>query len=177
MPESPFRSYILGFRDFVMSDDLGEVGAADAVSCFLGLVLEKLEKQPGCILPIIPQLLPTIRHVATNQESFGARESIYGSFQEKLVRIEALYRTPRSIVSRVRSARARGLKPHRSSRTIGTLPLVTTPLHPASRARSHALYRAARVSQQNELQKRGRRRCEDFHLPLWPSCHPVLART
>jgi hypothetical protein len=93
MPESPFRYYMLGFRDFVMSDDFGELGAADAASCFLGLVLEKLEKQPGYILPIIPKLLPAIRHIVTNQATFGASESIYGSFQEKLKRIEALCQT------------------------------------------------------------------------------------
>lgn len=93
MPESPFRYYMLGFRDFLMSGDLGELGAADAASCFLGLVLEKLEKQPGYILPIILQVLPAIRHVATNQASFGASESIYGSFQDKLKRIEALSQT------------------------------------------------------------------------------------
>jgi hypothetical protein len=92
MPEWPFRYHMLGFRDFVMSDDLGE-RAADAASCFLGLVLEKLEKQAGYILPIIPQLLPAIRHIATNQSSFAASESIYGSFQEKLKRIEALSQT------------------------------------------------------------------------------------
>ena len=93
MPELPFRYYMLGFRDFVMSEDLGELGASDAVSCFLGLVLQKLENQPGYIVPIMPNLLPAIRHVATNQASFGASESIYGSFQEKLKRIEALSQT------------------------------------------------------------------------------------
>ena len=93
MPEVPFRYYMLGFRDFVMSDDLNELGAADAASCFIGLVLEKLEKQPEYILPIIPQLLPAIRHVATNQASFEASESIYGRFEEKLKRIETLSET------------------------------------------------------------------------------------
>jgi hypothetical protein len=93
MPESPFRYYMLGFRDFVMSDDFGELGPADAASCFLRLILEKLEKQPEYILPIIPHLLPAIRYVATNQESFHASESAYGSFQEKLERIEALSQT------------------------------------------------------------------------------------
>jgi hypothetical protein len=90
MPELPFGYYILGFRDLVMSDDLGEMGAPDAVSCFLGLVLQKLENQPGCIMPNMPKLLPAIRHVAMSQASFGAAESIYGSFPEKLKRIEAL---------------------------------------------------------------------------------------
>ena len=90
MPVAPFRYYMLGFRDFVMAGEFDPTWAADAASCFLGLVLEKLEKQPGSILAIIPLLLPTVRHIATNQASFGASESIYGSFQEKLRRIEAL---------------------------------------------------------------------------------------
>lgn len=90
MPEIPFRYYMLGFRDFVMSDDLGDMGAPDAVSCFLELVLEKLRKQPQRILPIMPQLLPAIRHVALNQASFGANESIYGNFAQRLTQIETL---------------------------------------------------------------------------------------
>ena len=44
MPELPFRYYMLGLRDFVMSGDFGVIGASDAVSCFLGLVLRKLER-------------------------------------------------------------------------------------------------------------------------------------
>ena len=90
MPVAPFRYYMLGFRDFVMAGEFDATWAPDAASCFIGLVLRKLEKQPGYILAIIPHLLPAIRHVAMNQESYGATESIYGSFQEKLRRIEAL---------------------------------------------------------------------------------------
>jgi len=94
MPELPFRYYMLGFRDFVMAGELDPVDAPDAASCFLDLVLEKLEKQPGYILSIMPQLLPAVRHVSANQASLDASEAIYGSFQEKLKRIEALYETP-----------------------------------------------------------------------------------
>ena len=93
MPEVPFRYYLLGFRDFVMAGEFDHLEASDAASCFLGLVLEKLEKQPGYILPIMPELLPTVRHVAMNQASFDANERIYESFQEKLGHIEALYET------------------------------------------------------------------------------------
>jgi len=91
MPEVPFRYYVLGFRDFVMAGEFNHLEASDAASCFLGLVLEKLEKQPGYILPILPDLLPAVRHVAMNQASFDANERIYGSFLETLGRIEALY--------------------------------------------------------------------------------------
>ena len=91
MPEVPFRYYALGFRDFVMAQDFEHLDTPDAASCFLGLVLDELEKQPGYILPIMPELLPAVHHVAVNQASFKAEESIYGSFREKLERIETLY--------------------------------------------------------------------------------------
>lgn len=89
MPQIPFRYYMLGFRDFVMAE-FEHLGASDAASCFLGLVLEKLEEQPSHILPIMPELLPALRHVAENQAVFGAAESIYGSFRDKLAQIESL---------------------------------------------------------------------------------------
>jgi hypothetical protein len=56
-------------------------------------VLEKLEKQPEYIKPIMPELLSAVRHIATNQASFGATGTIYGSFVEKLERIENLFET------------------------------------------------------------------------------------
>jgi hypothetical protein len=93
MPEVPFRYYMLGFRDFVMAGEFEDREASDAAGCFLGLVLEKLEKQPSYILPIMPDLLPAVQRVAKNQASFDATESIYGGFPEKLGRIEALYKS------------------------------------------------------------------------------------
>src|SRR5438045_8184583 len=44
MREVPFRYYMLGYRDCVMSRDPN--WASDAASCFLGLVIKKLEEQP-----------------------------------------------------------------------------------------------------------------------------------
>jgi hypothetical protein len=93
MPEVPFQYYVLGFRDFVMAGEFEGLEASDAASGFLGLVLEKLEKQPQFILPVMPQLLPATRHIAANQASYDADESIYGSFPKKLKQIEALYAT------------------------------------------------------------------------------------
>jgi hypothetical protein len=43
-PEVPFRYHVLGYRDFVMGKQFDFQDSADAASCFLGLVLEKLEK-------------------------------------------------------------------------------------------------------------------------------------
>jgi hypothetical protein len=94
MPQIPFRYYMLGFRDFVMAGEYEDLGASDAASCFLGLVLEKLEEQPNHILPIMPELLPALRHVAQNQAVFGAAKSIYGSFCDKLAQIESLCHGP-----------------------------------------------------------------------------------
>ena len=90
MPEAPFRYYMLGFRDCVMDRDFDSLETSNAASCFLGLIIEKLEKQPQVIVPIMPELLPTAEHVARNQALYAAEESIYGNFLEKLARIQAL---------------------------------------------------------------------------------------
>ena len=71
MPEVPFRYYVLGFRDFVIAGEFDQLEASDAASCFLGLVLEKLERQPGYILPILPQLLPANQHKQHRAKSPG----------------------------------------------------------------------------------------------------------
>ena len=91
MPEVPFRYYMLGFRDFVMAKQFDFLDSADAASCFLGLVLEKLEKHSRHIVPIMPELLPAVEHVPRNQAVFNAESSIYGDVLEKLSRIQALY--------------------------------------------------------------------------------------
>ena len=83
MPDAPFRYYILGYRDSVMSGDL----SSDAASCLLNLVLEKLEGAPQAVLPVMQDLLPTLEYVAQNQAAFDADLEIYGSFPEKLARI------------------------------------------------------------------------------------------
>jgi hypothetical protein len=97
MPAVPFQYYVLGFRDhilnwqFVSDSDAESCEGASAASCFLNLVLWKLEESPDQVLPIIPELLPALRRIAENQAAFNASEEIYGCFAEKLSRIEALY--------------------------------------------------------------------------------------
>lgn len=91
MPETPFRYYMLGYRDYVMSGNFEHLDESNAASCFLRLVLHKIEQQPRYIVPIMPELLPTVEYVATNQSHFHAKESIYGNFLEMLERIKALY--------------------------------------------------------------------------------------
>lgn len=91
MPEAPFRYYMLGFRDCVMSGGFQPCNDSDAASCFLGLIAEKLETQPHYIVPIMPELFPAAEHAAHNKAKFDAEESIYGNFLEILKRIQTLY--------------------------------------------------------------------------------------
>jgi hypothetical protein len=46
MPEIPFRYYVLGFRDSIITGALNQSDAPDAASCFLNLFLNRLEEQP-----------------------------------------------------------------------------------------------------------------------------------
>jgi hypothetical protein len=89
MPEIPFRYYMIGFRDFVMAGDF-EYEGADAGSCFLRLVLQKLEQEPACIAPIMPELLETVEYVAQNQSALDADKDIYGDFLDLAAQIRAL---------------------------------------------------------------------------------------
>jgi len=91
MPDVPFRCYILGFRDFITAKEFDFLDVSDAANCFLGLVLEKLESHPRAIVPVMPELLTAVEYVAKNQSIFDADESIYGSFLERLSRIQTLY--------------------------------------------------------------------------------------
>src|SRR5208283_1793857 len=68
MPAIPFRYYMLAFRDFIMAGQFDFSYAADAASCFIGLVMQKLEKQPAHIVPIMAELIPAIEYVARNQD-------------------------------------------------------------------------------------------------------------
>src|SRR5882724_2375449 len=87
MPEVPFRYYVLGYRDYIMAGRFSKHDASDAASCFVRLVLRKLQEQPRYIVSIMPELLPAVEHVAQNQAAFHADESIYGSFLEMLKQI------------------------------------------------------------------------------------------
>ena len=73
-----------------MKKDFEFLSASDAASCFLSLVLEKLERQPQDIIPVMPELLPAVEYVAENQAEFDAEESIYGDFREELKRIKTI---------------------------------------------------------------------------------------
>jgi hypothetical protein len=89
MPEIPFRYYVVGFRDSVVSAEGRD--RSDAASCFLNLVLQKLKEQPRYIVPVMPELLSTLEYIGTHQATFKADENIYGNFHKKLNEIKKLY--------------------------------------------------------------------------------------
>ena len=82
MPDRAFRYYILGLRDHVQKRDFDEFWGADAASCFITLIQQKLNDAPGSVLPVIDELLPVIEFVAKNQALYEADIDIYGNFQD-----------------------------------------------------------------------------------------------
>lgn len=96
MPAVPFRYYVMGLRDLIIANDFDDLDAPDAASCFLRLVLYKLQKQPNDIVSVMTELLPAVEHVARNQYLFKADKSIYGDFLDLLAHIHSEYQTPGS---------------------------------------------------------------------------------
>jgi hypothetical protein len=78
MPPIPFRYYLLGYQEYVLSRT--PEPDPDAASCFLRLVLDKLKAEPNVVLPIIGDLWEGIDYVASHQAEYEADEEIYGSF-------------------------------------------------------------------------------------------------
>src|SRR5579884_4108290 len=91
IPEIPFRYYLRGLRDFVLAIDVDDHNAPRAADSFLSIVHRRLEIYPRHIMPIMPELLPAIEHVAQNQVAFSAYKPIYGSFVDQQKRIQDLY--------------------------------------------------------------------------------------
>lgn len=69
MPEIPFRYYMLGYRDLVMSVGPDDLFDSDAASCFLNLVTRKLKNQPKYIVPIMSELVAALEFVANIKPS------------------------------------------------------------------------------------------------------------
>lgn len=88
----PFRYYLLALREYVLSYYvLTTESASDAASCFLRLVLEKLENFPEQILPVMDVIMPAVEYVAEHQSLFDADVEVYGEFKEHLARIRQQY--------------------------------------------------------------------------------------
>ena len=82
MPAIPFQYYIIGFRDSVLSLKQDPFVIADAASCFLRLILNKLINDRNIIIPIMDSLIDAVDFVAENQEKYDADIDIYGDFKE-----------------------------------------------------------------------------------------------
>jgi len=94
MPPIPFQYYIFSFCDFVTSSEVFTLNegmdASDAASCFLNLIIYKLEHQKSDIQPVINEVMPFVEQVALNQSQYDADSDIYGDFKEKLLLIRRL---------------------------------------------------------------------------------------
>jgi hypothetical protein len=90
MPEKAFQYYMIGFRDYVMSDEFGFYDEADSTCCFLELIIQKLEEQPTHIIPILPDLIEAAEYIGKNQSKYDADEDLYGNFNDKLNKIKEL---------------------------------------------------------------------------------------
>ncbi|MBC3873418.1 hypothetical protein [Undibacterium flavidum] len=94
MPTVPFQYYIFSFCEFVTSAEVltlnDGLDASDAASCFLNLVIYKLEHQRSDIEPIINELMPFVERVALNQSLYDADIDIYGDFKENFFLIQEL---------------------------------------------------------------------------------------
>ena len=90
MPPVPFQYYIHGLKNFLLSN--AAKGNPDAASCYLGLIQNKLECDPGTILPVMASLLPSVATVAQRQPFYDAPVSIYGDFREKRDQILRIYK-------------------------------------------------------------------------------------
>lgn len=87
----PFRYYFTAFAVFVA----GQKGLRSAESAIAAHVLlqtaeSKLANASCYITPIIGQLMPVIRLVASSQDDFGADAGVYGDFKERVRRIDDL---------------------------------------------------------------------------------------
>ena len=90
MPVIPFRYYILGFRDFILNGKFPPYEASDIATYFLDMVVWVIEESPEKIAPVMQELMPSINFVANNQVKYEADEQIYGSFLDRLNKIQEL---------------------------------------------------------------------------------------
>ncbi len=82
MPKIPFQFFLLEFKDFIEAGKFEKYSDSDAANCFIKLIKEKVENEPEFVLPILAELLPTVKDICENQSAFSLDENIYGSFKE-----------------------------------------------------------------------------------------------
>lgn len=88
-PAGVFNYYVFCFAD-VLSSPAGQ-GAADAASCLLRLVRDRVRADAEGVAAIYPALKGAIDWVAARQAFFDADADIYGSFSDIVREIEATF--------------------------------------------------------------------------------------
>ena len=88
MPKLPFQYYVHAYKEYLLSDRAPR--DSDAASCYLRLIKLRLETDPEFVVEIFDSLLPSVRHVAENQDFYDAHMDIYGDFLVLLTEIMAL---------------------------------------------------------------------------------------
>jgi len=88
-PAPVFNYYVFCFASFLMTPKAQ--GEADAASCFLRLVRDRMRSDPKGIAGVYPELKPAIDAVSARQAFYDADENIYGSFLDLSHEIEALH--------------------------------------------------------------------------------------
>ncbi len=88
MPIKPFKYYIFGLSNYVECNISSD--NADAASCFIELVCDRLASNYADMLDIMTELLLSLEIVAREQKNFGADYDIYGDFIDILDRIRSL---------------------------------------------------------------------------------------
>jgi hypothetical protein len=87
-PTAVFNYYLFCFIDFLLSP--GAAGAADAASCFLRLLRDRMRADPA-VAEGYPVLRPAIDAVSERQGFYDADVDIYGAFPDLRQEMEALH--------------------------------------------------------------------------------------
>ena len=72
VPRAVFKYYIFAYCDFIMAGNFQLYDEADAANCFLELIIHKLKNNREDVIELMPSLMPTIKHIAKNQDTINA---------------------------------------------------------------------------------------------------------
>jgi hypothetical protein len=59
-------------------------GDAEGAAGFISLITERAREYQDEVRDLWPEISPTLRHIAVNQEHFGADEETFGNFHEQI---------------------------------------------------------------------------------------------
>ncbi|RVU42090.1 hypothetical protein EOE67_01765 [Rheinheimera riviphila] len=84
MPTKAFQYYIFALRDYIIEKNYSEDDDDCAVDCLFNLVQQKINSDPGAILPVIDELIPALHVIAANVAMYNINMDIYGSIPQRL---------------------------------------------------------------------------------------------